>query len=95
MIAFTNLPLWVLAPLIVGGSVLATLLSRRFARWAMAGRDVAKPRETANAMRQPIGAIVSLILALASVQVVNEHRKADAAVAKEADVLEDLFRDSR
>ena len=88
-------PLWVQALIFVGGALTVALLARWIVTVAPSGQIFGRAREAANILRQPTTTLVALTLALSGAQVIGEFHRTEADTAREASVLERLYRDAR
>lgn len=95
MLFVLTLPLWAQALVTVGGTLSLSLVVRWVVNWLPSGQTLGRTREAANILRQPTTTIVALTLALSGIQVIGEFHRAEAEAAREASVLERLYRDAR
>lgn len=95
MLLVLMLPLWAQALIFVGGALTVALLARWIVNVVPSGQTFGRAREAANILRQPTTTVVALTLALSGVQVIGEFHRTEADTAREASVLERLYRDAR
>nr|WP_068432631.1 DUF4239 domain-containing protein [Magnetospirillum sp. XM-1]CUW38892.1 membrane protein of unknown function\ len=95
MLSVLMLPLWAQALIFVGGAVTVAMLARWVVNAAHGGQTFGRAREAANILRQPTTTLVAMTLALSGIQVIGEFHRTEADTAREASVLERLYRDAQ
>lgn len=94
MLSLLMLPLWAQALIVVGGAVTVAMVARWIVNAVPSGQTFGRAREAANILRQPTTTLVAMTLALSGVQVIGELHRTEADTAREASVLERLYRDA-
>jgi len=95
MVTVLMFPLWAQALVFVGGALTVALVARWIVNAVHSGQIFGRAREAANILRQPTTTLVALTLVLSGAQVMGEFHRTEADTAREASVLERLYRDAQ